>query len=245
MRLRAPRHARPRHRPVVEGLETRALLSTPTALSSQAPSRSFPNPQVIQQSINLLYGPTSPTPMTPTPREIHRETFTARWIGGYTVGPPRYSDRASTIHVWSKTGGSSQFRKGIFDMVLFPPADPNATPTPGNPYANQVTGEASLFPKSLLQTAGLLIFDLNGTPNSGSDPLALPTHLNWVYDFNQSGGQYAAPVGFTQGAGTLDLQWMPNAHPRAGTMGSGRVVVTFQGLLNYNQINNDIAKVIS
>ena len=37
-----------------------------------------------------------------------------------------------------------------------PPANPNATPTPGNPYANQVTGAVGIFTKNFLQTGNLL-----------------------------------------------------------------------------------------
>ncbi len=139
--------------------------------------------------------------MTPTPQEVNRQTFTARWSGQYTVGPPRFNDRASTIHLWSKDGGSNAFLIGKLDMVLFPPADPGATPTPGDPFANQVTGTASLFPQNLLQTGGNLVVDLNSTPGPGADPNALPTHLTWTYDSNTSAGNFAAPAGFTQGAG--------------------------------------------
>src|SRR4029077_13596814 len=113
-----------------------------------------------------------------------------------------------TIHAWSRTGGSDQFLKGKLDLVLFPPADPGATPTPGNPYANQVTGTVGLFNQNILQTSGTLVLDLHGTPSSDSGPLSLPSHLSWTYDFNTSAGPYAAPIGFLQGAGTVDLQWI-------------------------------------
>ena len=48
-----------------------------------------------------------------------------------------------------------------------------------------------------------------------------------------------------QGAGTLDLKWIPDAHPLAGTMGSGKVIVTFQGLINASQLVSPISKLIS
>jgi hypothetical protein len=183
--------------------------------------------------------------MTPTPREIQRQIFTGRWIAQYTIGPPRFSDRASTIHAWSKTGGSDQFLKGKLNLVLFPPADPGAASTPGNPYANQVTGTVGLFNQNLLQSSGVLVLDLNGTPGPGSNPLALPTRLTWTYDNNTSAGPYAAPVPFVQGAGTVDFQWVPDAHPLPGTHGSGRVIVTFQGLINTSQLVSPISKLIS
>jgi len=203
------------------------------------------NSQVIQQFANLLYGPNSPTPMTPTPREIKRQIFTATWIGQYTVGPPRFSDRASTIHAFAVSGGSNQFLKGKFNMELFPPADPSATPTPGNPYANQVTGIAGLFPQDLLQSGSTLVLDLSATPSPGSDPLALPTNLTWTYDNNTSAGAYAAPQEFIQGAGAVSIKWIPSSHPIPGTMGSGTMIVKFLGLINLSQVVNPIAKVIS
>jgi hypothetical protein len=222
-----------------------AHTDSPNGLIGKRPPGQFLDPQIIAQYANLLYGPSSPMPMTPTAREINRQIFTGRWVGEYTVGAPRFADRASTIHVWSKTGGSDQFLKGKLDMALFPPADPAATPTPGNPYANQLTGVVGLFNQNLLQSSGVLVLDVSGTTNAGSGPLALPTHLSWTYDNNTSAGPYAAPVLFTQGAGALDLTWVPDAHPLPGTMGSGKVIVTFQGLINGSQLVSGISKFIS
>lgn len=204
----------------------------------------FLNPAVIHRVANELY-PAGSATGTPTPREIRRQTFTGRWTGQYTVGPPTFSDRASTIHLYGKTGGSNQFLKGKFNMTLFPPGDPDAIPNPGNPFANQVTGIAGLFNQNLLQSGGVVVLDLNGAVRPGSNPLALPTHLTWTYDSNASAGPYAAPVGFTQGAGTLDIDWIPDAHPHPGTIGSGHVIVTFQGLINTSQLVSPISKFIS
>src|SRR5262245_34962562 len=199
-------------RPRARSTADQAHIDSPNGLLGKRPPASFLDPKVIQQYANLLYGPSSATPMTPTAREIKRQIFTGRWVGQYTVGPPRFSDRASTIHVWSKTGGSDQFLKGKLNLVLFPPADPGATPTPGNPYANQVTGTVGLFNQNIFQSSGVLVLDLNGTASPEPGARALPTHLTWTYDFNTSAGPYAAPVPFLQGAGTVDLQWVPDAH---------------------------------
>ena len=218
--------------------------STNGLLGAQPPAP-FLNPAIIAQYANLLYGPSSPTPMTPTPQEINRQIFTGRWVGDYTVGAPGFSDRSSTIHVWSKNGGSNQFIKGKLDMTLFPPADPAATPTPGNPYANQLTGVVGLFNQNLLQSSGVLVLDIAGAASASAGPQTLPTHLTWTYDNNTSAGPYAAPVQFTQGAGVLDLKWLPDAHPLPGTMGSGKVIVTFQGLINGSQLVSGISKFIS
>jgi hypothetical protein len=234
-----------RCRPLVEGLETRDLLSHVIPKAAHGSASRLPDPAVIQQVVALLYGPNSQTPMTPTASEVHRQEFAARWIGQYTIGPPGFSDRASTIHAFGVSGGSNQFLKGKFNITLSPPANPDATPTPGDPYANLVTGVAGLFPQNILQSSSVLVLDLNGASSPGSGSPGLPPHLTWTYDFNTSAGAYAAPVGFVQGAGTLDLKWIPDAHPVAGTMGSGKVIVTFQGLINGSQLVSPISKLIS
>jgi hypothetical protein len=237
--------ARRRCRFGVEGLETRDLLSHIIPKAAHRAAKGLPSPAVIQQAVELLYGPGSQTPMTPAATEIRRQIFVARWVGKYTIGPPRFSDRASTIHAYGVSGGSNQFLKGKFDLTLFPPANPLASPTPGNPYANQVTGVAGLFPQDILQSGSTLALDLNGLANPGTGSRGLPTHLNWTYDFNTSAGAYAAPVGFVQGTGVMDLTWIPDAHPLAGTTGSGKVIITFQGLINTSQLVSPVSKLIS
>jgi hypothetical protein len=240
---RGARAAHRRH-PVVEGLETRELLSPNGLIGKRAPGP-FLNPRVIQQSVQLLYtGPEAVTPMTPTPREIKRQTFTARWIGEYTVGPPTFSDRASTIFFHAVSGGSNAFLKGKFQMVLYPPANPDATPTPGDPYANQTVGLANLINQNFLETGGMLVLDINTTPGLVSNTGALPTHLTWTFD-TASGGTFTAPTGFNQGTGTLDIKYIPDRVPLPHTEGSGTMIVTFQGLINYSQLVSATSKVFS
>jgi hypothetical protein len=229
----------------VEQLETRELMSIASASSGLASEASLVNSPLIQEFANVLYGPNSATPMTPTPQELRRQIFTATWVGKYTVGDPLFSDRASTIHAYAVTGGSDQFLKGKLNLVLFPPADPSTAPTPGDPYANQVTGVAGLFPENILQSGSTLVLDLNGKPSPGSNPLALPTQLNWTYDSNASAGGYAAPAEFTQGAGAATIKWIPAAHPLPGTLASGKMIVTFTGIINLSHVVNPISKVIS
>ncbi len=220
-----------------------AALAQTVTTKSRTGQTPFPDPAVIANSINLIYGPNSLTPRTPTPAEVKRETFVARYVGTYTVGTPRFSDRSVTIHAYSKTGGSNQFLKGKLQIVLFPPANSDAQPTPGNPYVNQVTGIASLFTQNYLQTGGLLILDLNATPVAGSDPNALPTHLNWTYDSFSSAGPYTGPtLDFFQGAGVVDIHYIPDPHPNRGTLGSGHFIASFQGVINTNQIISAISK---
>jgi hypothetical protein len=233
-------------RTVLQELEAQAAgqgarTDASTGLTGKKPAGPFLSEKVIQKYVNLLYGPGSATPMTPTAQEVNRQTFTARWSAEYTIGPPRFTDRESTIHIWSKDGGSNAFLIGKLDMLLFPPANPAATPNPGNPYANQVTGVSGLFAQNYLQTGSLVVLDLNSTPGAGANPDALPTQLSWTFDANGAGA-FVAPRGFTQGAGQLDLQWIPDAHPVAGSLGSGKVIVTFQGVINFNQIASSISR---
>ena len=274
-RSHTPGPGRLRLQPGLEGLETRELLSAASpatigAASRPVPARpaailahpdspngllgkrapgSFLDPALLQQVATAIYNPNTP-PGTPTSQEIRRETFTARWVGKYTIGPPRFSDRASTIHLYGVTGGSNQFYKGKFNIAIYPPADPSATPTPGNLFANQVTGTAALFGQNYLQSGSMTVLDLHGTPAPGSSPDALPNRLSWAYDANTSAGPYAAPggvvpgSGFTQGAGVVDLHYFPDTHPLPGTNGSGRVVLTFQGLINYSGIVSPVSKII-
>ncbi len=151
--------------PIVEGLETRKLMSTATQSAEvQNVAETANSTQQHQATTDVVNSPADPEIRQlalraqlahaddPHPRELKRQIFTAAWIGQYTVGPPRFSDRASTIHAYAVSGGSNQFLKGKLNLVLFPPADPSATPTPGDPYANQVTGIAGLFPQDLLQS---------------------------------------------------------------------------------------------
>lgn len=269
------RRGRTRRLPYLEGLEPRELPSaiaataaggvrpaadraaavvahpdSPNGLIGKRAPGPFLERAVLRQAAADLYHPDVP-PGTPTPREIRRETFTARWVGQYTIGVPRFSDRASTIHLYGVSGGSNQFLKGKIQVALFPPANPGATPTPGDPYANQITGVAALLGQNYLQSGSMVVLDLNGTPSPGSAPDALPTQLSWTYDSNTSAGPYAAPggvapgSGFNQGAGTVHIHWLPDPHPLPGTRGSGEVILTFQGLINTSQIVSGVSKFIS
>jgi hypothetical protein len=245
MRFSDPRPRRPRRSlPSVEGLETRELMSTTTASTSVGQAANLVDSPLIQKFANLLYGPNSANPMTPSARTLKKQVFTAAWVGQYTVGEPLFSDRANTIHAYAVSGGSNQFLKGKLNLVLNPPADPSATPTPGNPFANSVTGVAGLFPENILQSGSMLVLDLNATPGPGANPNVLPTQLTWTYDSNASAGAYAAPQEYTQGAGEATIKWIPNAHPRAGTMSSGKMIIVFKGIINLSRVVNPISKVI-
>jgi len=73
-----------------------------------------------------------------------------------------------------------------------------------------------------------VVLDLSGTPGAGSNPSVLPTQLSWTYDSNASAAATRHPA-IHPGDGTLTIKWIPDAHPLAGTMGSGKMIVKFVG----------------
>ena len=131
------------------------------SLSNAVPARStgtpaWVNETFLQSLVGQLYGPlTTTTPITvaketfpagtysvpqPTPREVHRQTFWLEFQGHYSVGAPRFSNQSATIHIYSngRSATSNSFLNGRAELILFPPADPTATPTTLDPIAGQV-----------------------------------------------------------------------------------------------------------
>ena len=102
-----------------------------------------------------------------------------------------------------------------------------------------------LFPQDILQSGSSLALDLNSTPGPGANPLALPTQMTWTYDNNTSAGGYAAPIEFTQGAGAVTIKMDPRGTPAPGTMGSGKMIVIFKGIINLSRVVNPISKLVS
>ena len=64
----------------------------------------------------------------------------SQFQGTYTVGAPRFSNQASTIHIYSdgRSVTSNQFLNGRGQILFVPPSDPTATPTTLDPVAGQV-----------------------------------------------------------------------------------------------------------
>ncbi len=266
-----------------EGLESRELLSaapvlggpnvSPSFAGSPTPLPSFPrglrpdlalvpqfqaaafsaspsnSPYAARVALLDAPGPTT----DPTPAEVAREYFVAKFEGSYTVGPGRFQGQALTVHAFSRVqGGSNQFLKGKAQILLSTPADPST---------GRVTGLVSLFTQNYLQSGNLLIIDVGGTnqpPSTTPTPvqtggptvtsnvggLALPTQVPWAFDAT-SAGAYTAPSGFTQGGGQLSVVYTPDRHARAGTLGSGKVVFLLQGLINTSSILNVVDKGIN
>ncbi len=154
----------------------------------------------ITTSVPIKIGSTVFPPGTysvpqPTQAEIHRETFWAEFVGRYSVGPPRFSNQAVTIHIYSngRNVSSNLFLSGRGQVLLFPPADPTATPTTDDPVAGQVAGLVTLFPANILQSGSSFFLDATNLPGVASnDPAALnhglPSQLRIILDAQ-------APVG--------------------------------------------------
>jgi hypothetical protein len=287
-----------RCRPRVEGLEPREVPAmihpAAAALASihAVPTGNVP-PWVSQATLNqvadLLYAPITTTASTtvggvtyppgtysvpqPTPAEIRRQTFWMEFVGHYSVGAPRFSDQSSTIHIYSdgRDVTSNQSLNARAQLLLLPPADPNATPTSNDPMAGQVAGLLSMFPANALQSGSSFFADITNLPGvPSSDPAmfnhGLPSHVQFTLDPNGvTGGVYsvpsytvATPAGevplnnhgsggavSTEGAGVIDLTYLPTNHLKAGALQSGTVVVRVQGLLNLTGVTNPLYKGIN
>ncbi|MGP0067922.1 MAG: hypothetical protein ACLQGP_30555, partial [Isosphaeraceae bacterium] len=243
--------------------------------SSSAGTPGWVSQSLLQQLAKTLYAPiTTTTPTTVagvtyppgtysvpqmTPSELHRETFWAEFVGHYSVGAPRFSNQSATIHIYSdgRNVTSNQSLNGRAQILLFPPADPTATPTTLDPLAGQNAGLFSLFAANALQSGTVLFANITNLPNVASnDPSTLdnglPSQLQFLIDpGGVSGGVYSTPaytvttssgpssqldggsggaIAFNQGGGVIDIKYIPTNHLRAGASQSGTVIVRMQGL---------------
>jgi hypothetical protein len=207
----------------VERLEARDLLSVvPIYMRAAHPS----GPSLASALIAASAASSAPAGQL-TPHEVARQTFVAKFIGPYTIGPGRFTDQASQVFVLG-TGGSNQSLHMNLQMGFFPPADPTGT----------TTGVAALFPKNVAQTGSLLALGLAG-PARGN-LRGIPTHFTWTVDSN-SGGLYLAAGDFGTGQGTLDIRLIPGGKVPQGASGAGEAIVVVRGLVNTGGMLNDIA----
>jgi hypothetical protein len=285
---------RRRFRPCIESLDARELPSSFGGHIARTPA--WVNENLLQNLAGTLYAPITTTapiqvgnkifqPGTysvpqPTHAEVARQTFWIEFVGRYSVGPPRFSNQAATIHIFSngKSVASNQFQKGRAQVLLFPPADPTAKPTTEDPVAGQVNGLVSVFTSNVLQSGSVLFAEATNLPGVASnDPTALnhglPSHLAFMIDpAGVSGGLYSVPqfattpatlvdpatgqpltlqggsggaVAFNQGAGVLDIKYIPDNRLRAGAVQSGKVIVRLQGLNNLTGVLNPLYKAIN
>ncbi len=210
----------------------------------------------------------------PTPAEIARETFWMEFVGHYHVGAPRFSNQSATIHIDSngRDVTSNQSLNARAQVLILPPADPTASPTTNDPMAGQVAGLLSFFPANALQSGSQLFAEIANRPGiPSSDPRmldhGLPAHLQFILDpGGVTGGVYAVPaytvataggpssqpvgrtngaVGFSQGAGVIDIQYLPTDRRKGHASRSGTAVVRVQGLINTTGVTNPLFKGIN
>jgi hypothetical protein len=253
MRPHEPNEGLPRRaRPTLEGLESRALLS------SQSIGAPFPGNHVpaadVQQFVPVLYPPGTPQP---TPAEVERESFVNKSVGRYVVGPGRFDTQTLTIFGSAKKSGSNLSHRTRVQYLIFEPTDPS----------KPVYGEFNILAADALNSGDNIILDVQGP--TGTEVNGLPTHLYWVHDissgvgFTGTGtplpgtanfpGNYINSVGapanpppgpngpapssvdnWNMGFGDITFKYIPDAHPLPGTLGSGQVIVIAKGLLNYS-----------
>ncbi len=191
------------------------------------------------------------------------------FVGHYYVGAPRFSNQSATIHIYSngRDVTSNQSLNARAQLLLLPPADPTASPTTNDPMAGKVAGLLSFFPANALQSGSSLFAEITNRPGipSGDPSLlnhGLPAHVQFIIDpGGVTGGVYSVPaytvttasgessqivggnggaVSFNQGAGEIDIRYIPTNHLRDHAAQSGTVVVRVQGLLNTTGVTNPL-----
>jgi hypothetical protein len=264
MSAHAPRNRGWRHcRPRLESLEGRHLLSS-HPLGPALPGKHYPAPDV-QQFVPILYPPGTPQP---TAAEVARESFIAKGIGRYTVGPGQFDTETLTIHGYGKPMTSNISQKFRFQYQVAEPKD----------SARAVTGVISLVGANFLQNSSLQILDLIGP--TGTEVNGLPTRLFWIPDANASqstpfagtgttlpgyfnfptnyflpSGAVAPPPGspasigpptsvdnWNMGLGSATFKYVPDKHTLPGSLGSGTVIVVLRGLDNYSGAQSQFDK---
>jgi hypothetical protein len=244
-----------------EALETRQMLSA-GPLTAHAPG-GHPPAADVAQFVPVLYPQGTPQP---TPPEIQRQSFVSKSIGRYTIGPPRFNTQSITIHGYGKPSSSNVSLKSHFQYILFEPSNPS-NPVYGefNILAGNTLQSGAYL---LLDVQGPTGTEVNGLPthlywthdlSSGvvfvGTGYKLPASENFPGSYVNSQGQPAnpppgAPSGgppsrvnnYNMGFGDITFRYIPDRHPQAGTLGSGRVIVVARGLLNTSGAQNPIDK---
>jgi hypothetical protein len=253
MRPYEPRNrtARPGSRLGFEALETRDLPSA-HPIGRALPGRHTAAADV-QQFVPLLYPAGTPQP---TAAEVARESFVDKAVGRYTVGPGRFATQSLTIHGYGKASSSNLFQNNGFQFYIFEPTDPNAAVTGVISFIGRnVLQNGTILDLDLLGPTGTEVNGLpthlnwnhdaaSGTPISGTG-FALPAFSNFPGNYFNAQGVPTPPTAasgnapssvdnWNLGLGDATIQYIPDKHPVAGSMGSGQVIISFRGLMNYS-----------
>ncbi len=82
-----------------------------------------------------------------------------------------FTDRSERIYAYGKTAASDAFLKGKWQVILQPPANPNATPNPVIPTPIKRSVRVVFITQNYLQSGSGLILDLNANVAPGSNPM--------------------------------------------------------------------------
>jgi hypothetical protein len=122
--------------PGVERLEDRDLPSVAPIFSAHvARAVPVPNPATILQA-----------QVQPTPHEVDRQNFVAKFSGTYVTGPGRFTDQSAQIQLVGSGGSNWSLHMYVLGAVFFP-TDPAAS----------AIGLATLYPKNMAQTGDVAI----------------------------------------------------------------------------------------
>jgi hypothetical protein len=199
---------------IVEGLEVRDVLSSAALIASSG-------------GLNLIPPSTTIVPLqaseTPTPHELARERFSARFKGPFVVGLPRFTDQVSQTYIFGG-GISSAFLHGDLQLAFTVPKDP----------AQLIVGQAVMTVKNVSNTGNQLIVDLQGDPAS-VDRAGRPTRFTWTQN-PSSGGIFTNG----SGSGSLQIQYSPGGRRPLRSFSSGTAGVLFQGTIYTTNLNNTL-----
>jgi hypothetical protein len=241
--------------PAFEALETRDLPSS-HPLGPALPGHHLPASDV-QQFVPILYPPGTPQP---TAAEVDRESFVDKAVGSYTVGPGRFNTQSITIHGYGKPSTSNIALVNHFQFVIAEPTDPSQPVTGvinflgenflqnGTNLLLDLEGPTGTEVNGLPTHLNWVRDSTSGTPFTGTGA-ALPAYSNFPTNYFDAQGNLSAPTGapgdeptsvnnWNMGLGDVTLKFIPSPHPVAGSMGSGKVILVFHGLINTSGAQN-------
>jgi hypothetical protein len=199
-------------RPLVSGLEPRALLS---GLGRLLPA-SRPPIAVSQDTGgggadtagNQFLNPTG----TPTAHEAVRQRVRFAFEGRFLQSRGRFSDEASQVLV-KGIGSSNFFLHGDVQLGAVVPTDP----------ARGTSGLAVAFDRNT-STDTAFAFTLTGS-TADLDRAGRPTRFTWTVNPDASGGLFAGATG----SGTVTVRYLPGGRARGGVASEGRAFVLLTG----------------